>query len=69
MRILSECKLAIDDLYERIKDQNRKRVINAGKADIDNGDESKSASDLKSWLDKLHALQFRVLDLQDITKK
>jgi hypothetical protein len=69
MRILSETKLAIDDLYERIKDQNKKRVLTAGKVDGDvDASESKEGSDLKGYLDRLHALQFRVLDLQDITE-
>ncbi|KAJ3257204.1 Coiled-coil domain-containing protein 42 [Boothiomyces macroporosus] len=71
LRMLSETKLAIDDLYERIKDQNKMRVLTARKVELDqpeaSGDMSKSAG-LKSWLDKLHALQFRVLDLQDITQ-
>jgi hypothetical protein len=68
MRILSETKLAIDDLYERIKEQNRVRVPTAGvkedAGDVDHFVQCKT--DLKTWLDKLHALQFRILDLQDI---
>ncbi|KAJ3269894.1 Coiled-coil domain-containing protein 42 [Terramyces sp. JEL0728] len=72
LRMLSETKLAIDDLYERIKDQNKMRVLTARKVDLDQtenlGDYSSKSTDLKSWLDKLHALQFRVLDLQDITQ-
>lgn len=71
MRMLSETKLAIDDLYERIKDQNMRRVLNAGKAENEDSqatDYGKN-NDLKAWLDKIHALQFRVLDLQDITQR
>ncbi|KAJ3326349.1 Coiled-coil domain-containing protein 42 [Boothiomyces sp. JEL0866] len=72
LRMLSETKLAIDDLYERIKDQNKMRVLTARKIEPDqsesSGDFMSKSTDLKSWLDKLHALQFRVLDLQDITQ-
>lgn len=71
MRMLSETKLAIDDLYERIKDQNKNRVLSTGKDEAgpeptaDYGNSLKT--DTRSWLEKLSALQFRVLDLNDIT--
>ncbi|KAI8899896.1 hypothetical protein BC833DRAFT_584009 [Globomyces pollinis-pini] len=74
MRMLSETKLAIDDLYERIKDQNKKRVLTTTEKETtdptstEHGTLVKGSSNLKSWLDKLHALQYRVLDLQDITQ-
>jgi hypothetical protein len=66
--MLSETKLAIDDLYERIIDQNQKRVLTAGKIkeNVGEDDHNQTKSDLNIWLDKLHALQFRVLDLADI---
>lgn len=68
MRMLSETKLAIDDLYERIISQNQKRVLTAGNIteNLGEDDHNLAKSDLKFWLDKLHALQFRVLDLADI---
>lgn len=71
MRILSEAKLAIDDLYERIKDQNKKRVpTKEAEAAAEQGaDQKQSVTDLKSWFEKLHALQFRILDLDDITSE
>jgi hypothetical protein len=55
---MSETKLAIDDLYERIKDQNGKRIVK--------GDEE---LEMKTWIEKLNAIQFRILDLEDITFK
>ncbi len=69
--MMSETKLAIDDLYDRIKDQNKKRVVTAGVNSEEGGaeqdTENSSNHNLRSWIDKLHALQFRVLDLQDIS--
>jgi hypothetical protein len=62
MRILSETKLAIDDMYERIREQNKKRVIMMANTN----DDQKADNDLKVWLFKLHALQFRIKDLNGI---
>ena len=63
MRVLSETKLAIEDMYGRIKDQNRRRVMTIPK-NLD----SNSDSDWKVWVFKLQALQFRIKDLSDIAE-
>ena len=74
MRMLSETKLAIDDLYERTKEQSRKKSTKNDNMDLSSNDnipESKPIKmsyDDKSYTVKLHALQFRVLDLEDIIK-
>mgnify|MGYP000887629244 CR=1 FL=1 len=57
--------MSVLEVWLPIKDQNKKRVLTAGKEDA--GDTDYSTSNLVAWLDKLHALQFRVLDLQGIT--
>ncbi|KAI8922618.1 hypothetical protein BC831DRAFT_474976 [Entophlyctis helioformis] len=108
MRILSETKLAIDDLYDRIS--TRSRVKHTSSADAGGGggpgDQGGivlgtgtgvgligsglggaggagagpgtagaggiimlgAYKDEKTWAEKLHALQYRVLDLQDISQ-
>ncbi|KAK5667630.1 hypothetical protein QVD99_005746 [Batrachochytrium dendrobatidis] len=88
MRIISETKLAIDDLYDRIA--VRSRVVNVVQSDTVGGEGndvnvqgpntvpvttgvaaimSMSAStEQKTLTEKLHALQYRVLDMQDITQ-
>lgn len=73
MRLLSETKLAIDDLYERTREQNKRRTINDDSIELGGdgndgkpGSLSKSVVDARTYIAKLHALQFRVLDLQDI---
>lgn len=71
--MLSETKLAIDDLYERTKEQNKKKAFNNDvlEAIIDGTQDMKAVKtshDEKNYAVKLHALQFRVLDLEDIIK-
>jgi hypothetical protein len=56
MRLLSETKLAIDDLYDRCT----KREIQQTQ-ETETGDE-------KTWTGKLRVLQYRVLDLADIVE-
>ena len=71
--MLSETKLAIDNLYERTKEQSKKNAFNNDvletimdeKTDLK---AAKSTHDDKNYTNKLHALQFRVLDLEDIIK-
>jgi hypothetical protein len=60
--------MAIDDLYERIKDQNYNRVVMSGnQEEAQESTDPSTKHDLKSWVDKLHAIQFRIIDLQDIS--
>jgi hypothetical protein len=56
MRLLSETKLAIDDLYDRCT----KREIQQTQ-ETETGDEN-------TWTGKLRVLQYRVLDLADIVE-
>jgi hypothetical protein len=60
--------LAIDDLYERIKEQNTLRVLNTNKMDMEKEDMALRSSSLKEWISKLQNLQFRILDLEDIVQ-
>jgi Skp family chaperone for outer membrane proteins len=67
---MSETKLAIDDLYERIKEHSQKRVTSSNANGEESGEPNETTTshhDMKSWYDKLHAIQFRIMDLQDIT--
>lgn len=59
MCLLSETKLAIDDLYERCTKRSME-AINYEETD----QEAPVAEREKTWGEKLHTLQFRVLDLQ-----
>ena len=63
MRLLSETKLAIDDLYDRCV---RRNTFKAGE-----NPEAPEATNVqeeeKTLTGKLHALQYRVLDLQGHT--
>jgi CRISPR/Cas system-associated endoribonuclease Cas2 len=60
MCLLSETKLAIDDLYDRCTKRSM-LVVDQSR------DEGVSSNVDKSWTEKLHTLQFRVLDLQGIS--
>lgn len=72
--MLSETKLAIDDLYERTKEQSKKKSTKNDSSDLSLNDSVpetkpiKMSYDDKSYTVKLHALQFRVLDLEDIIR-
>lgn len=72
--MLSETKLAIDDLYERTKEQSRKKSTWNDNMDLSSNDNIPESKPIKmsyddnSYTVKLHALQFRVLDLEDIIK-
>lgn len=55
MRLLSETKLAIDDLY----DGCTRRDVQSTAQEVEPGDE-------KTWAGKLRVLQYRVLDLAGI---